>query len=145
MTHRIQCRLRVARWFLLPAIGLLVCSALASAQQDVGDTSTQVGEVFVCNGIESGRPLGRAVIFSAAQGTLYCYSDFTRVAVAEQITHRWYLWDREVARFNLILQPPRWSAYSSVKVAPDQKGPWRVEVLNQDGTVYGVARFSVID
>ena len=145
MTHRIQCRLRWGGWFLLLATGLLACPVIAGAQQEGDDTRTQAGEVFVCSGIESGRPLGRSVIFSAAQGTLYCYSDFTRVAAVEHITHRWFFLDREVAHFNLTLQPPRWSAYSSLKVTPDKKGPWRVEVLDQDGVVYGTARFSIVD
>lgn len=145
MTHIIKRRLKFGLWFLLLATGVLVSPVSPSAQQEHDDTRTQAGEVFVCSGIESGRPLGRSVIFSAVQGTLYCYSDFTRVAEVEQVTHRWFFWDREVAHFNLTLQPPRWSAYSSLKVTPDEKGPWRVEVLDKDGAVYGTARFSIVD
>ena len=145
MIHSIQHRWRLGGCFLLLIAGLLVCPVIASAQQEAEGTRTQAGEVFVCSGIESGRPLGRSVIFSATQGTLYCYSDFTRVAAVEHITHRWFFFDREVAHFNLALQPPRWSAYSSLKVTPDKKGPWRVEVLDQNGAVYAVARFSIVD
>jgi hypothetical protein len=132
-------------WFLLLATGLLLCPVIAGAQQGGEDTRTQAGEVFVCSAIESGRPLGRSVIFSSEQGVLYCYSDFTRVAEVEHITHRWFFWDREIAHFNLTLQPPRWSAYSSLKVGPDKKGPWRVEVRDQNGELYAEARFSIVE
>jgi hypothetical protein len=145
MIHGIKRRLRFGGWFLLLATGLLACPVIASAEPEGDDTRTQAGEVFACSGIEAGRPLGRSVVFSAAQGTLYCYSDFTRVAEVEHVTHRWFFLDREVAHFNLTLQPPRWSAYSSLKVTPDKKGPWRVDVLDQDGVVYGTARFSIVD
>ena len=145
MNHIIKLSLGLGGWFLVLAAGLVACPVIAGAQQDGEGTRTQAGEVFVCSGIESGKPLGRSVVFSAAQGTLYCYSDFTRVAAVEHIAHRWFFWEREVAHFNLTLQPPRWSAYSSLKAGPEKKGPWRVEVLDQDGAVYAEARFSIVD
>ncbi len=106
---------------------------------------TQAGAVFVCASVTSGKPQGRSIVFSAAQGTLYCYSDFARVAAPEQTTHRWFFRDREVAQFRLAIQPPRWSSYSSLKIPPESKGPWRVEVLGPEGRLYGVARFSIVE
>ena len=147
MTHTPEKRLSIDGYMLrmVLAVVLLAWPIAASAEQDSENTRTQAGDIYVCSGIESGRPLGRSVAFSAAQGTLYCYSDFPQVAEPEQITHRWFFWDREVAHFRLTLQPPRWSAYSSLKVTPDERGPWRVEVLDQNGAVYGTARFSIVD
>ena len=132
---------------MLPALAalLLACSAPAGAQDSGDAMRTQPGAVFVCAAVESGRPLGRSVVFPSAQGTLYCYSDFVQVAAPEQITHRWFFRDREVAHFKLVIQPPRWSSYSSLNIPARDTGPWRVDVVGEDGVVYGTARFSIVE
>jgi len=148
MTYRTKLRSSGNRAYalrMLLAMLLLAFPIASGAEQGSADTRTQPGEIFVCSTIEAGTPLGRSVVFSSAQGTLYCYSDFLQVAGQEQITHRWLLRDREVASFGLTLKPPRWSTYSSLKVPPNGRGPWRVEVLDQNGALYGVARFSIVD
>jgi len=145
---RIACRRSIsgnARLFLAAALVLLACPAPAAEQPEAESARTQVGDVFVCDSIVSGKPQGRSVVFSAAQGTLFCYSDFVLVAAPEQITHVWFFRDREISRFRLTIQPPRWSSYSSLKIPPGSKGPWRVDVLGENGELYGVARFSILD
>jgi hypothetical protein len=128
------------------ACAVLACVLNATAQDTTADnTPAQLDAVFVCTGLEAGRPLGRAVVFPGTTGTLLCYSSFTVVAESEQITHRWLYRDREIAQFKLTIQPPRWSSYSRLKLPSDSSGPWRVEVLDQNGEMYGTARFSIVD
>jgi len=132
----------------MAGVALLVLGAApvhAAGEPGVETARTQPGAVFVCDSIASGKPQGRAIVFSAAQATLYCYSDFERVAAPEQITHRWFFRDREVAQYRLAIQPPRWSSYSSLKIPAGSKGPWRVDVLDQNNELYGTARFSIVD
>jgi len=137
------------RGFLLPvllaAVLLQACPAAGAQADDSIAGRTQPGAVFACGTIDSGRPVGRSVVFPSAQGTLYCYSDFVHVAAAEQITHRWFYRDREVAQFKLTIQPPRWSSYSSLKLPAGSAGPWRVDVTGPDGIHYGTARFSNVE
>jgi hypothetical protein len=148
---RISCRRSIHRGAslailaLAAALGLSACPVRAAGEPGAEAARTQPGAVVACESITSGKPQGRSVVFSAAQGTLYCYSDFVRVAAPEQITHRWFFRDREVAQFRLTIQPPRWSSYSSLKIPSESKGPWRVDVLDQNGELYGVARFSIVD
>lgn len=141
-------RWRMYRGIVLWMAAMLVLPAvpLAAAEQLSAEAArTQAGAVFVCGSIDAGKPQGRAVVFSASQGTVHCYSDFIRVGAPEQITHAWFFRDREVAQFKLTIQPPRWSSYSSLKIPSDHKGPWRVDVTGQDGVLYGTARFSIVD
>jgi hypothetical protein len=146
-------RISALRWKTIRGITLCVAAMLvfwvtpvrSGGQPGAEAGSTQAGAVYVCDSMASGKPQWRSIVFPAAQGTLYCYSDFARVSASEQITHVWFFRDREVAQFRLTIQPPRWSSYSSLKIPPESRGPWRVEVLDQNGQVYGVARFSIVD
>jgi hypothetical protein len=124
---------------------MLMVPCAAGAEPAVENPATKLGDVFVCGLVEGARPLGRAVVFPSAHDRLYCYSNFPQVARQEQVTHRWFFRDREVAQFKLVIQPPRWSSYSSLKISAERKGPWRVEVIGEEGALLGVARFSVVD
>jgi hypothetical protein len=147
MTRTSARRWKTVRGITLCVAAMLVLGATParSAEQPGAEAgSTKAGAVYVCDSMTSGKPQGRSIVFPAAQGTLYCYSDFARVDEPEQITHVWFFRDREVAQFRLTIHPPRWSSYSSLKIPPE-RGPWRVEVIDQNGELYGVARFSIVD
>lgn len=130
---------------LVLAVGLLAWPGPAGSQESASAGRTQPGAVFVCSAVDAGKPLGRAAVFSSAQETLYCYSEFAQVAASEQITHLWFFRDSEVAQFRLVIQPPRWSSYSSLKIPAASTGPWRVDVVGRDGKLYGTARFSIVE
>jgi len=38
-----------------------------------------------------------------------------------------------------------WSTYSQIQLRETDKGPWRVEISDQNGKVFDVLRFSITD
>jgi len=98
----------------------------------------------MCEGIEGG-PQNEAVVFSAARGKVFCFTDFDPVPTKAFVYHTWFQRDRLVAKVRLSVQPPRWSTYSRIILQEDRKGPWRVEITDQEGRVLHTLRLSVTD
>lgn len=121
--------------------GILAClPAAAAAGVDLRPTA-----VYMCERITDAGPENRAVVFSATEGKIYCFCYFEAVPEKVAIYHAWYHGDRLVTRRRLALEPPAWKCYSSMQLRETDKGPWRVEILSQDGRRLAVVRFSVTD
>jgi len=99
----------------------------------------------VCEGIQELEPLHPGVVFSIEVGKVACFTSFENISGRTAIFHNWYLRDKPSARTRLILQPPRWSAFSTIHLREGDKGPWRVEITTAEGGVLKVLRFSITD
>ncbi|MFZ0134566.1 MAG: DUF2914 domain-containing protein [Desulfobacterales bacterium] len=104
-----------------------------------------IGDCTACEEVRNGVPEQAAAAFSADLKRVYCYTDFTSVREKTVTYHNWYLRDKLKASIKLTLQPPRWSTYSSLPVHDSEKGPWRVEVTDEEGNLLKALYFSVID
>jgi hypothetical protein len=99
----------------------------------------------MCEEMKDNDPHNQGLVFSAAMGRILCFSDFEAVPKRTSIYHNWFFRDRLVTRLKLTLQPPRWSGHSSIQLREADRGPWRVEVTDQEGYVLGTLRFSITD
>ncbi|MDX9786725.1 MAG: DUF2914 domain-containing protein [Desulfobacterales bacterium] len=99
----------------------------------------------MCEGIQEEIPLNPTIVFSVGHGNAYCWSAFDQIAQKEIIYHFWYRKDRLVASIKLVLQPPRWATYSSIRLRDADKGPWRVDITDSDNHVLKTLRFSISD
>lgn len=104
-----------------------------------------LAQAAMCEGIRDYVPQNQAVVFSVAIGKVLCFTAFDPVPEKTVIYHNWFLRDRLITKIGLSLQPPRWSAFSSIQLREADKGPWRVVVTDQDGHVFNVLRFSITD
>ena len=104
-----------------------------------------LGESTVCENVLNGNPEKTAVAFSVRLKRVYCYTDFSTVPEKSFAYHNWYLRDKLKASVKLTVQPPRWSTHSSIQVRDADKGPWRIEITDEEGNVLKTLRFSVID
>ncbi len=100
---------------------------------------------LMCEDIVSNAPHNPTVVFSITQRKAVCFSSFDEVPQKTIIYHNWYHRDVPSAKIRLILNPPRWSTYSSIQLRRTDIGPWRVEITDEKGHVLGVLRFSVTD
>jgi hypothetical protein len=130
--------------FLLPAMtaGQPSGSGQLAAPQSTG---LVLGESTVCEEVRNGIPEQAAVAFSVDLKRVYCYTDFKRVPEKSFAYHNWYLRDNLKASIKLTVRPPRWSTYSSIQLRDSDKGPWRVEITDEEGIILKTLRFSVID
>jgi hypothetical protein len=129
---------------LLPAITAGQPSGsgqLATAQS----AELALGESTVCENVQNGIPEQSAVAFSVSLKRVYCYTDFSTVPEKSFAYHNWYLRDNLKASVKLTVRPPRWSTYSSIQLRDSDKGPWRIEITDEEGSILKTLRFSVID
>ncbi len=130
-------------------------SAGAQNENAVGSHESQTNEVArqtltlaqstMCERVENLKPLRPATIFSASVGQVSAFTAFDPVPEPTMIHHRWYHRDELSTQTRLRLYPPRWSTYSMIQIRETDKGPWRVEVTDENGQVFKVLRFSITD
>jgi hypothetical protein len=104
-----------------------------------------LGESTVCENVQNGIPEQAAVAFSVSLKRIYCYTSFNSVPEKSFAYHNWYLRDNQKASVKLTVRPPRWSTYSSIQLRDSDKGPWRIEITDEEGNILKSLRFSVID
>lgn len=108
------------------------------------DSITLVHAV-ICEDIEASAPKNPTTVFSIERRKAVCFSLFDAVNEKAVIYHHWFHRDRSSAKIKLIINPPRWSTYSSIQFRAEDIGPWRVEITDSEGRIFKVLRFSITD
>ena len=123
----------------------------AESQSDDKDGSKASGnksvlvEAILCEDIQGNAPQNPATVFSIERRKAFCFTSFDPVPQKIVIYHRWFHRDRPSARIKLTLKPPRWSTYSSIQLRAEDIGPWRVEIADAQGHIFGILRFSITE
>jgi len=99
----------------------------------------------MCEDIQDFAPQNEAIVFSVSNGKVCCFTRFDSVQAEVPIAHTWLHRDRVITSRKLFLKPPAWATYSSIQLREADKGPWRVEVTDQQGGLLAVVRFSIAD
>ena len=102
-------------------------------------------QALMCEEVVDNAPQNPTAVFSASREKAVCFSLFDPVPQKSVIYHNWFHRDVPSARIQLVLNPPRWSTRSSIQLRRTDIGPWRVEITDETGKVFGVLRFSVTD
>lgn len=142
------------KWFTC-LIGLLCMDLLLTSQalpQNNGEASSASApkalalvQAVMCEGIKDYRPLNPAIVFSVNIEKVSCFTSFDAVRQRTFIYQEWFHRDRLNTKRKLFLQPPRWSTFSSIQLRETDKGPWRVEITDEQGHILHVLRFSITD
>ena len=99
----------------------------------------------MCEDINEYSPKNTAIVFSIDIGKVSCFTLFDPVPKKMNIYHKWFYRDKLSTKKKLHLKPPRWSTFSSIQLREVDKGPWRVEITDDDGDIIQVLRFSIVD
>jgi hypothetical protein len=126
---------------IIAAVFILCCLPAEAFSRD----GLRLTAAYMCEQVSDAGPENRAVVFSAADGKVFCFCYFEYVPEKSTVFHAWYHGDRLVARRKLALEPTSWKIYSTMQLRETDKGPWRVEILGADNTCLDVVRFSVTD
>jgi hypothetical protein len=141
------------KWFflfaLLCASLLLVGNALSQEVPShptgpVAEKPTLV-QATMCASLKEGSPCDAGAVFPVSQGKVLCFSSFDPVPRKTFIFHSWFHRDVLITRQKFTLNPPRWSSYSTIQLREADKGPWRVEITDQDERILETLRFSITD
>jgi hypothetical protein len=116
-----------------------------SAPRAPGADKPTLVQAAMCASLKEGSPCDPGVVFPVSQGKVLCLSSFDPVPRKTFIFHSWFHRDVLITRQKLTLNPPRWSTYSTIQLREADKGPWRVEISDQDERLIQVLRFSITD
>ncbi|MBI9087070.1 MAG: DUF2914 domain-containing protein [Desulfobacterales bacterium] len=145
MGIRIGRRMVLFLSFLAVLWGQTVPGGLCSEDAPNAPVGTTLVRSVICEGISSFAPFNPAVVFSITLGRISCFTEFDPVLEETFIYHKWYFRDRLTTRKKLTLKPPRWATFSSVQLRQEDKGPWRVEIVDSRERLVDVLRFSITD
>ena len=136
-------------WCLLLAVSAAVVPVVAQDTSQESKTEAvkklRLDQAVMCEDIKDYLPYNRAVVFSMEIGKVFCFSSFDVVPQKTYIYHNWYRRDKLITTKRLSLQPPEWSTYSSIQLREADKGPWRVEIRDQNKQLFQIVRFSITD
>jgi hypothetical protein len=104
-----------------------------------------LAEAVMCESLRDHVPSNQGIVFPLRCGKVYCFTEFDPVPKKTAIYHNWYYRGKLSTRVKLNLQPPRWATYSAINLEETDKGPWQVEITDQEGLVLGIVRFSITD
>jgi hypothetical protein len=110
-----------------------------------GNTKLELKQASMCERVENLTPVHSDLAFPVSSGQVCCYTSFEPVPQHTVIYHRWFHRDELSTQTRLRLYPPRWSTYSVIQLRETDKGPWRVEIIDQNGHIFDVLRFSITE
>jgi hypothetical protein len=144
--------------FPWPVLMLLLCLCVApgdpargedqnrpSAPENDTGPKPHLTVATMCERVDNLTPTRAGITFSVSAGQVCCYSSFDPVPQPTLIYHRWYHRDELSTQTRLRIYPPKWSTYSVIQLRETDKGPWRVEISDQNGRVFSTLRFSITD
>ncbi len=119
---------------------LLIVMAVRSV---MAETSLSVVESAIATGIEDRTPVGMGGTFPSDVEKLYCYSKIAGGDEGSVIKHVWYYGDKVMAEVELDIRSPLFRTWSSKRIIPSWTGPWKVEIIADDGTVLETLDFTI--
>lgn len=122
---------------------LLFAAANVCSQQP--DAKMKMVQAVICESIDNFKPVNPGVVFSISSGEIFCFSEFDPVFEKTHVLHQWYKKDKLIFTMRLTLSPPKWASFSRIQIRDADKGPWRVEIHDADGTILKTLRFSMAD
>jgi Protein of unknown function (DUF2914) len=138
--------------FLLALLCVSILLAGKATPQEAPSASTgpsaekpTLVQASMCASLKEGSPCNSGAVFPVSQGKVLCFSSFDPVPRKTFILHSWFHRDVLITRQKLTLSPPRWSTYSTIELRESDKGPWRVEIIDEDARLLRVLRFSITD
>jgi hypothetical protein len=100
-----------------------------------------VEQMEFCAAVRDRTPVGVAEAFPADIAQVYCFTRIVGAADTTAVVHVWYYDNKEISRVDLPVKSASWRTWSSKKMAPDWKGTWRVDVMENDTTVVASKEF----
>jgi hypothetical protein len=130
---------------LFPSHGSFEQQEGVPSEEAVAKPDFILKKAVICERLKGSDPINETIVISSSKERAFCFTVFDPVFKETTISHNWYYKDKIISRFKRSLQPPRWETYSSHRLGNRVKGPWRVEITDDNGNILSVLRFSVTD
>lgn len=134
----------ISGWILIMAL-LVTAPWTLWAQASPTPARLTLAKAVMCESIQDFAPVNPAVVFSIGLGRVSCFTNFDPVPEQTFIHHKWFRGDSLSTVKRLTINPPRWSSVSTVQLRDADKGPWRVEITDENDKLIDTLRFSITD
>ena len=115
------------------------------------DGPTSVGtvtlaEVSACESIQAHAPVAAGNSFTTEVGKVWVYSKF-ELPLGEQatVTHVYYFKGKKISEVPLVVKGPSFRTNSYKTITPAMVGPWKVEIVAENGTVFEALEFEITE
>jgi hypothetical protein len=128
------------------AVGALLAvafPAVAPTQEGQEDSGVRISKSAICLRVEARAPVDIGTSFRPDVGQLFAYTQVEGVTQPTRITHVWYHGDREIYRRDLEIQESGWRTWTGKRIDPSWTGPWKVEVLDENGGPLTTLEFAI--
>ncbi len=119
--------------------------AAGSQEMPVAAEGPTLVRAVMSESIDKFVPVNPSIVFSIELGRISCFTEFDPVPEKSIIYHKWYRKDNLISVKKLTVTPPRWSSFSSMQFRDADKGPWRVDVTDDNDKLMRSLRFSIAD
>ena len=116
-----------------------------TAESKISTAKIVLVQAVMCEDLQERIPQNPTTVFSIERRKAICFTSFDPVTEKTIVYHQWFHRDQNSAKMKLTLNPPRWSAYSSIQLRAEDIGPWRVEVTDAQGHILDILRFSITE
>ncbi|RMG68308.1 MAG: DUF2914 domain-containing protein [Nitrospirae bacterium] len=103
----------------------------------------EVKEAYIAKAVVELKPVEPSEQFSSDIGRVYCFSRITGAKTNTTVRHLWFYKDRFMAEVELPVKSPDWRTYSSKRILPSWKGPWRVDITDREGLLLKSLHFEI--
>ena len=116
-----------------------------SLSVSVENRNLRLRQAVMCEEIKDLVPYNAGVVFPSNLGRILCFTEFDPVLEKTVIYHNYYFMDKLSAKKKLTLNPPRWATFSYIEPRETDKGPWRVEIVDNEDNILLILRFNITD
>ena len=104
----------------------------------------KVKDIKICKFIKKRTPVGSDVIFTNNVDSLYCYTRIQNTGTKREVKHIWYYENQIMTqvRYN-VRKSNIYRSWTKKTILPNQVGQWRVDVLDNNGTIIGSKKFEI--
>ena len=105
-----------------------------------------VKDIKICKNIYKRTPVGSDVIFTNNVDSLYCYTRIQNTGPKREVKHVWYFNNQVMTqvRYN-VKKSNIYRSWTKKTILRSQVGNWRVEILDNHGTLIGSKKFKIKD
>ena len=106
--------------------------------------SLTVKDIKICKSIYKRTPVGSDVVFTNNIDSLYCYTRIQNPGPKREVKHIWYFDDQMMTqvRYN-VKKSSIYRSWTKKTILSSQVGNWRVDILDNNGTVIGSKKFEI--
>ena len=129
---------------MMKAAAILLVAVLVMALAPGACPAAEVADAVMCLGVQDREPVHAGDSFSSDVGKVWCWSKI-KDGKGEVIKHAYYHNDKEMAVVELSIGSPLWRTHSSKRILPGWTGPWRVDIIGEDGTLLKSLAFTIAE